>query len=129
MDKVLIVEDNEVIARLWDMTLREAGFGVALAETGQQALDKIRSENPDLILLDLVMPDLDGFEIFEKILEDPVHCHIPVIFLTNYSERADITRALAMGAADFIVKANILPEELVEKIRASIDRVREKRGA
>lgn len=114
--KVLIIEDNDVISRLWQITLEAEGFKVDVAVTGAEGVEKAEAGAPSIILLDLIMPDMHGFEIFERLKLNST-TSIPVVILSNLSAGEEIQKARELGAADFIIKSTILPEQLVGKIR------------
>jgi len=83
----------------------------------QQILKKIKEEKPDLILLDLILPGIDGFEVLTKMKEDPELSKIPVIILSNLGQKEDVERGLKLGASDYLIKAHFTPGEIIEKIK------------
>ncbi|MBI2263772.1 MAG: response regulator [Armatimonadetes bacterium] len=115
--KVLIIEDSNIMSRLWEMTFENEGFKVLVANSGKDGIQVAKKEHPGLILLDLMMPELDGFGVFESILADEDTAKIPVVFFSNFSKAEDREKAKRMGAVDFIIKSNILPDQLVERIK------------
>lgn len=102
--KLLLVEDDPDIQLVARAALERAGFAVAAAANGPTALDQVRAERPDVILLDWMMPDMDGTEVCRRLKADPMTADIPVIFLTARSQQAEIARGLSLGAAGYIVK-------------------------
>lgn len=102
--KLLLVEDDPDIQLVARMALRRAGFTVVVAGNGAEALAAVPVENPDVILLDWMMPDMDGPEVCRRLKADPATSGIPVIFLTARSQKAEVARGLALGAAGYIVK-------------------------
>ena len=102
--KLLLVDDDPDIRLVARMALKRAGFAVSIAEDGQQALEAVRTDRPDVILLDWMMPEMDGPEVCRRLKGNSLTTSIPVIFLTARSQQAEIARGLAMGAAGYIVK-------------------------
>jgi CheY-like chemotaxis protein len=100
--------------------LKEAGFEVALALNGEDGLRMAKEYLPDLILLDLILPKIDGFEVLEKLKEKEITKDIPVIVLTNLENPADIEKAIRLGAKGYLVKANYSLEEVINKIKQAI---------
>jgi DNA-binding response OmpR family regulator len=116
--KVLVVDDEERMVRFIRLNLEHDGFEVIEAYRGMQAIDKIRSKLPDLVLLDVMMPDIDGFEVLKIIRETN---SVPVIMLTAKGEEEDRVRGLELGADDYITKP-FSPRELVSRVRAVLRR-------
>ena len=117
MSKILIVEDDIFLQGLEAAKLKKSGFDLGSAKTGNEALAQINAPDIDLILLDLILPDVDGFEILKKIQESPRQKPIPVIVFSNLSSDEDIAKAKKLGATDFMVKSNFTLDELVARIR------------
>jgi two-component system phosphate regulon response regulator PhoB len=121
MAKVLVVEDEPEMAEMMSRHLRQAGFEVVLAENGRLALERVRLEGPQLLLLDLVLPDLDGFEVCKRLRRDPVTEGIPIIIVTGRSSEMDRVLGFELGADDYVTKPFSL-RELTLRIRRSLDR-------
>ena len=115
--KILIVEDDKFLRELIARKLRNEGYEVLEAEDGEEGLKKIKEIKPDLILLDLILPGIDGFEVLAKKKEDPQIEKIPVMLLSNLGQREDVERGLRLGAVDYLVKANFTPQEIIEKVK------------
>lgn len=115
---VLIIEDDEFLRGLINKKLTAEGFTMISAIDGEEGIKKAKEEKPDLILLDLVLPNVDGFEVLSKIKADPVSSLIPVIILSNLSQKEDIDKGAKLGAVDYIIKAQFTPEEIVDKVKA-----------
>jgi DNA-binding response OmpR family regulator len=122
--KILIVEDEEILLTALAEELKQEGFDAIGAKDGEEGVAKAASEKPDLILLDLVMPKLDGIGALKQMKEKPEIKDIPVVILTNLSDYDKVSDALSLGAMDYLVKANYRLEELVSKIKAVIERKR-----
>ena len=120
MKKIALMEDDFDIREMYKMKLEMEGYNVVCAEDGEKALKLIKAEKPDLILLDILMPKKDGFEVLEEIkkFKDDDLKSIPVVMLTNLSNKEDIFEAEKLGACDYIVKAKSSPSEIVEKIKS-----------
>lgn len=120
--KLLLVEDDSFILDIYDMKLSEAGYDVTLANNGREAVRQLEENQfiPDLILLDIVMPYMDGFDVLKVLKENDLWKEIPVIMLTNLSQKDDIERAVKMGANDYLIKSHFTPSEVLTKIQKYI---------
>jgi len=116
--KVLVAEDDRFLRRAAEATLRRHGFNVVTACDGEEALRLARQEFPDIILLDLIMPKLQGFDVLRELKQDPTTSSIPVIILSNLGQEQDSKVATEMGAVDYWVKANIGPGEMAKRVEA-----------
>jgi Response regulators consisting of a CheY-like receiver domain and a winged-helix DNA-binding domain len=117
--KILVVDDEERMLRFIRLNLEHDGFQVIEAVKGHEALDKMRTDMPDMILLDVMLPDLDGFEVLKMVREIS---NIPVIMLTAKGEEDDRVRGLELGADDYVTKP-FSPRELVSRVKAVLRRV------
>ena len=122
--RILVVDDEERMVRFIRLNLEHDGFQVVEAYTGQQAMDRLRETLPDLVLLDVMMPDIDGFEVLRLIRENN---DVPVIMLTAKGEEDDRVRGLELGADDYVTKP-FSPRELVSRVRAVLRRTETTRG-
>jgi len=114
--KILVVEDDKFLRELITQKLSREGYDVEEAVDGEDGVVKVKKENPDIILLDLILPGIDGFEVLAKIKEDSETKNIPVVILSNLGQREDVERGLKLGAVDFLIKAHFTPGEIIEKI-------------
>lgn len=114
--KILIADDEEHLGYMVKFKLEKEGFDVIWKMNGRQALEAVQEERPDLVILDVMMPGLTGFEVLEAIKADPELKDTPVIMLTASGQEADTVKGIDMGAADYIVKP-FRPAELVARIR------------
>jgi two-component system phosphate regulon response regulator PhoB len=121
--RILAVDDEEDILELIRYNLTKEGYVVDLASTGEQALERARSSAPDLILLDLMLPGLDGLDVCREIKQDPSINHIPILMVTAKGEEADIVLGLEMGADDYITKP-FSPRVLLARVRTILRRRR-----
>ncbi|OGI88179.1 hypothetical protein A2995_00390 [Candidatus Nomurabacteria bacterium RIFCSPLOWO2_01_FULL_33_24] len=115
--KILIIEDDTFLQGLASRKLGVEGYEVEVASDSKQAFNNLNKQIPDLILLDLLLPDVDGFEILKEIRENVKWKSVPIIVFSNLSEEGDITKAKALGVTEFMVKANFTLDELAEKIK------------
>lgn len=117
MAKILIVEDDPLISRMYQMMFGFEGYEVETAADGIEGLEKIRKNKPTIILLDVMMPNMNGLEVLDKIKLDPETKNIPVIMLTNLSDQQDAETALAKGAVKYIVKSDKEPREIANMVK------------
>lgn len=117
---ILIIEDDKFLRELIAQKLRKEGYEVSEAIDGEEGIKKVREEKPDLILLDLILPGIDGFEVLLKIKDDLVLAQIPVIILSNLGQKEDIERGLKLGAIDYLIKAHFTPGEIIDKIKNAL---------
>jgi len=115
--KVLIVEDDDFLLQMYVTKLELENFKVSSAINGVQGLKTAQREKPDLILLDLNLPEMDGFEVLEHLKAEDSTKSIPVLVLTNYSQKDNIDRCLELGADDYLIKAHFVPSEVIKKIK------------
>jgi len=116
--KILIVEDDKFVRELIVQKLTEEKFEVSSAKDGEEGVKKAESEKPDLILLDLILPGIDGFEVLSRIRKNPETEKISIIVLSNLDEKGDVDRGVKLGANDYLIKAHFTPKEIVEKVRS-----------
>ena len=114
--KILICEDEKELSSMLSSVLNEAGFEAVIAENGREGIDKMKSFSPDLILLDLLMPKINGFELLKYKKRFVVYRKIPVIVLTNLDQEADMKEARSLGVNDYLVKTDIHLTNLVKKV-------------
>ncbi|MDB4984593.1 MAG: two component transcriptional regulator, winged helix family [Patescibacteria group bacterium] len=117
MNKILIIEDDDFLRSLAVTKLEKEGFTVSMAADGQSGLAAITANMPDLIILDLMLPVMSGFDVLKSIKAQDATKDIKVIVFSNLGEDSDIKTCLDMGANDYLVKANFTLDELVEKIK------------
>jgi len=113
---VLLVEDDVAVRDMYSVGLRQEGYEVKTMENGVQALEWLDKNTPDIVLLDIMMPFMDGIETLTEIRKNPSLKDVPVVMLTNLSESQDVTRALASGANDYLIKTKFTPSELAAKV-------------
>ncbi len=114
--KVLLVDDDSALRKLYTIELSGRQYTVTEAVDGQDGVDKAKSEKPDLILMDIMMPKLDGIAALSKMKADPEVKAIPVIMLTNFGQESLVQQAFALGAVDYLLKYKVTPAEMAEKV-------------
>lgn len=117
MKRILIVEDEEIMLDLLQRKLKAHGYEVLVARDGEEGLRLIKAEKPDLIIMDLVMPKMDGFMVMEEIQKDEGLKKIPLIVVSNSGQPVELGRVKDLGAKDWLIKTEFNPQELVEKIK------------
>jgi DNA-binding response OmpR family regulator len=120
MAKVLIIDDDQTMQSLYQRILLVEGFEVEVAPGGLAGLEKAQSFHPDIILLDMMMPGVNGLEVLGKLKSDEKVKDIPVIVMSNYSELNITTHAMQLGANQYLIKSDTEPSELVGVIRATL---------
>lgn len=115
--KVLIVEDDQFLANAYRVKLATQNFDVKLASNGVEALDILKTFKPNVIITDLVMPEMDGFSLLENIKKDPLINSIPVVVSSSLGQEEDLERIWNLGAADYLVKSELSLSALIEKIK------------
>lgn len=114
---ILIVEDDKFLRDLVVKKLTAEGFTVHAVIDGEEGLTMMQKERPDLVLLDLLLPGIDGYEVLERMRRDPALSSIPVVVLSNLGQEEDVNRAMQLGVKDFLVKARYTPAEIVREVR------------
>jgi len=117
---ILIVEDDKFLRELIGQKLIKEGYKTTEAIDGEDGMKKIKEEKPDLVLLDLILPGIDGFEVLSRIKDDPAFSKIPVIILSNLGQKDDVEKGLKLGAVDYLIKAHFTPGEIIDKIKKAI---------
>jgi DNA-binding response OmpR family regulator len=113
---VLFIEDDAFLTRIYSKALEDAGYEVILASTGEEGIKQAERNNPNIILLDIILPHAHGFEIMEHLKTNDKTANIPILVLTNLSGQEDVIEASRLGASAYMIKAHALPEEVVRKI-------------
>lgn len=124
--KILIIEDDSFLLSMYANKFEMENFLVLTAEDGKKGLRIALKELPDLILLDLVLPVMDGFAVLKELKAGEKAKKIPVILLTNLSQREEVDKGMAMGAADYMIKAHFMPSEVVDKVKLILEKIGKK---
>ena len=114
--KILIIEDEKLLLEMYQSRFEKEGYQVLTATTGRPGLKLAKEEKPDLIILDILMPRTDGYEVIKKVREDAQIKKIPILVLSNLGQQEEINKGLKLGADDYIVKTDITPSELINKV-------------
>ena len=124
---VLLVEDDVFLAGIYQKKFEMEGYKISVAENGEKGLSDAKKKKPDIILLDILLPKLDGFAVLEKLKSDGTTKSIPVILLTNLGQKDDVEKGLEAGAVDYLIKAHFKPSEVVEKVQTVLEGARGKK--
>lgn len=114
---VLIIEDEQFLCRLLTKKFESSGFVVRIALDGETGLKIVQQELPDIVLLDILLPGIDGFEVLRRLKSNTNSQGIPVVIISNLGEAMDIDKAMQIGAADYLIKAQSSPQQIVDKAR------------
>jgi len=118
--KILLIEDEEIMIDLLQRKLTQEGYEVSIAKDGVEGLEMMKEMKPDLILLDIVMPNKNGFEVMEEIQADETLKDILIIVISNSGQPVEIDKAKKLGARDWLIKTEFDPQEVIEKVRKQI---------
>lgn len=120
--KILVIEDEKVLSELLEKKIKEEGYEAFIAMDGEEGLELMKKEKPDLVLLDIIMPKMDGFRVMEEMNKDPELNlkKIPVVIVSNSGQPVEIDRALALGVRDYLIKTQFDPMEVIDKIKKQI---------
>lgn len=116
MAKILIIDDDPFILDMYVLKFKERGFDVEIAHDGKDGLKKAKEYKPDAILLDVVMPAMDGFDVLQELKKSSETKMAKIILLTNLGQKEDVERGKKLEADDYVIKAHFTPSEVVEKV-------------
>jgi len=120
--KILIVEDDSFVMDIYETKLSQAGYDISGASNGLEALKKIEKDKFDLVLLDIIMPYMDGLEVLKKVKSDTKNKDLKVVLLTNLSQKEEVDKGLSLGASDYLIKSHFTPSEVLEKIKGYLEK-------
>ena len=120
MAKILLIEDEQIMLNLLQRKLTEEGYEVSIAKDGEEGLETMAKEKPDIILLDIIMPKKGGFEVMEEMQKDPNLKEIPVIIISNSGQPVELSRAQKLGARDWLIKTEFDPQEVIDKVKKQL---------
>lgn len=115
--KILIIDDDPFILEMYVLKFKEEGFQIETAKDGKEGLKKIKEYEPDVVLLDIVMPIMDGFDVIRSLKRENVQTNAKIVLLTNLGQKDDVERGMQLGAHDYIIKAHFTPSEVVKKVK------------
>lgn len=116
-NKILLVEDDAFLISMYVTKFELEGFVVLTADDGEKGLAMAAAQQPDIILLDIMLPKMNGFDVLKGLKKNKETEKIPVILLTNLSQQSEVERGLSMGAQDYLIKAHFMPSEVLDKIK------------
>jgi len=116
MKKILLIEDEEILIDLLQKKLTQEGYEISVAKDGEEGLKAMKELKPDLILLDIIMPKMGGFEVMKEMAKSPELKRIPVIIISNSGQPVEIDKAQQLGAKDWLIKTEFDPQEVIEKV-------------
>ena len=117
MKSILLIEDDPFLIDIYTTKLKESGFSVEVATNGEEGIIKAKEVKPKLIVLDIVLPQIDGWEILKKIKQDENLKKIPVIILSNLGQKSEVEKGIKLGAVKYLIKAHFTPSEVIEEIK------------
>jgi len=117
MKTILLIEDDPFLVDLYTTKFKEMGFKVEVATNGQEGLKKMKLKKPDLLLLDIVLPTIDGWQILEEVRRDDGLKDLKVVILSNLTQKEEVEKGLKLGANKYLIKAHYTPSEVVEEIK------------
>ena len=120
--KVLIIEDEDVLRNILAKKLEKEGYEVVVAADGEKGMESVRNENPDIVLLDILLPKKNGYQILEEMHDDVDLKKIPVLIISNSGQPVEVKRLLELGACDYLVKADFEPKEVIDKMRICLNK-------
>ncbi len=120
--KVLLVEDEEIMINLLQKKLVQEGYEVSIAKNGEEGLSMMKEVKPDIILLDIIMPKMSGFEVMEEMRKDTELKKIPIVVISNSGQPVELDKAKELGARDWLIKTEFDPQEVIEKVIRQIGR-------
>lgn len=115
--KIVIIEDDIFLAEMYATKFEFEGFDMQVASNGDEGLKLVKKTKPDIVLLDILLPKQNGFEVLEELKKDDELREIPVVLLTNLGQKEDIEKGLELGAVDYLIKAHFVPSEVVQKVK------------
>lgn len=115
---ILVIEDDQFLSGMYKTKFELEGFTVKIATDGFQGLQMVKDTQPDIVLLDIMMPKMDGFEVLKNMRSSDDMINIPVILLTNLGQKDDVKKGLELGADGYLIKAHFMPSEVVEKVKS-----------
>lgn len=118
--KVLLIDDDEDLSNIFTAALTKDGFETVFSLTGQEGLEKAKTEHPNIILLDQVLPDMSGNDILKTLKADPLTSSVPVILLSNFSQEELVKGAINEGAVDYLFKYQVEPKDVVTKVKEAL---------
>ena len=120
--KILIIEDEQMLSAMYKIKFENEGYDIMVANDGAEGLEIVKKNKFDMILLDIIMPKIDGFAVLKQLREQETSKDTPVILLTNLGQDEDVSRGKELGAVGYLIKANNTPAEVVEKVQEHLNK-------
>jgi len=120
MKQILLVEDDPFLIDIYSTKLKDSGFSVEVASDGEQAFEKVKAKKPDLVLLDIVLPKISGWEILRKIKSEADLKNLKIIILSNLGQKEEVEKGMDLGVLKYLIKAHYTPSQVVEEIKKII---------
>lgn len=120
--KILIAEDEPILMEMYRVYFEKAGFEVLNAENGQVCIEIVKKDKPDILLLDVLMPRLNGWDVLKELKNNPETKDMPILVLSNLSQTQEIQKGLDLGADDYIIKSDLTPKDLLAKVEKTISK-------
>ena len=120
MEKVLLVEDDQFLIDIYTTKLKSEGFDLLLAQEGEEALEKIKNDKPDLVILDIVLPNVDGWQVLKQIKDIQGAEKIKILVLSNLGQKEEVEKGLKLGADKYLIKSNFTPSQVVAELKKLI---------
>lgn len=121
---ILIIEDDKILADMYAVKFRREGYDVLSTQSGLDGYNMAKKEKPGVILLDVILPEMDGFTILTDLRKEEGLKNIPIILLTNLGQQGDIEKGIALGATNYLTKSNTTPTEVIEKVKKIIEKTK-----
>ena len=122
MKRILLIEDDPFLTDIYTTKFKKANLEVEVATDGEEALAKLKEKTPDLVVLDLVLPRIDGWEILSKIKANPKLKNLKVVVLSNLGQKEEVEKGLKLGATKYLIKAHYTPSQVVEEIKRCLEK-------
>lgn len=122
MKHILLIEDDPFLTDIYTTKFKQANFKVEVATDGEEALAKLKAKTPDLVVLDLVLPRIDGWEILSKIKANPKLKNLKVVVLSNLGRKEEVEKGLKLGATKYLIKAHYTPSQVVEEVKRCLEK-------
>ncbi len=119
--KIMVIEDDKFLLKAYEIKFKQSNISAILAKDGATGLSLAEKESPSLIILDLMLPKMNGFEVLEKLKRSETLKNIPVIAVSNLGQKKDMDRAMELGAKEYLIKTNFSLDEIIEKIKKYLD--------
>ena len=117
MQKILLVEDDPFLIDIYSQKLKLSGFDVVVEPVGSKVLEAVNNENPDLLVLDIVLPEMDGWEVLQALSKDKKFSKLKIMIFSNLGQRSEVEKGIKLGAVKYLIKAEYTPSEVIEEIK------------